>query len=373
MAMPRFWPLPCPLPLAGLMCALLAPACLEPLDRGDRKGPTETGSPDTGAETSAPDPGVSLRGFIGSPCARDEDCEYEGGRCLLDGFPEGTCSAPCTQYCPDQDGHPTTFCAAGEDLPAAAAALGDGACLSRCDTALFPGGEGCRDGYGCVVQPRANEPETQTYVCLPGRESQLSDCQRELIARGVGFEPTIQAPDSPEDEPGLVCEVAEAVRLISPMLGVELRYVDGSETDRVLGACTLGHALADTIEGLKDEGVETLYHYGTYNCRVISGTSTLSRHAYGDAIDITGFGFQDGTVWTLVDHWEHDTSAPVTEAGAWLYETAWGWHDAAIWSIILTPNYNAAHDDHFHVDLTPGSDYIGAVGLPWLGPNPGGE
>jgi hypothetical protein len=24
------------------------------------------------------------------------------------------------------------------------------------------------------------------------------------------------------------------------------------------------------------------------------------------------------------------------------------------WNIILTPEYNADHDDHFHVDLTPG-------------------
>ena len=31
---------------------------------------------------------------------------------------------------------------------------------------------------------------------------------------------------------------------------------------------------------------------------------------------------------------------------------------AGVWTIVLTPNYNAAHRNHFHVDLTPGSDYL---------------
>ena len=346
-------------------------------DSGQDSGHDSDGGAGTDSGTTADggtdQPGDSLRGFIGSPCATDADCDYDGGTCLTDGFPEGTCSAPCDQYCDDQDGHPVTFCADGSDLPAAAAALGDGACLSRCDFGLFPTTDGCRDGYGCVVVSRANEPETETYACLPGRDSELSQCHRDLAARGVAFEPTVVTPDSPDDHPELTCTVEDAVYLHGPMLGVDLRYYDGSETERVLGTCTLGLALADSIEDVAAEGVDTLYHYGTYNCRVISGTDDLSRHGYGDAIDIYGFGFSDGRFWTLVDDWEHDTSDPQGDAGQWLYDTAYAWYDARIWSIILTPNYNSAHDDHFHVDLTPGSDYIGFRGLPWLGPNTTGE
>ena len=29
-----------------------------------------------------------------------------------------------------------------------------------------------------------------------------------------------------------------------------------------------------------------------------------------------------------------------------------------MWNIVLTPNYNADHRNHFHVDLTPGADLI---------------
>jgi len=31
-----------------------------------------------------------------------------------------------------------------------------------------------------------------------------------------------------------------------------------------------------------------------------------------------------------------------------------------IFNIILTPEYNAAHRNHYHVDLTPGADFIGS-------------
>lgn len=90
---------------------------------------------------------------------------------------------------------------------------------------------------------------------------------------------------------------------------------------------------------------------------MIAGTDELSRHAYGDAIDLFGFGFSDGAFWSLVDDWEHDTTAFSTPAAQWLWDASHRWHDEHIWNIILTPNYNAAHDNHFHVDLTPGSDF----------------
>ena len=39
-------------------------------------------------------------GFIGSPCETDGDCDYDGGVCLTDGFPQGMCSLPCDNICP---------------------------------------------------------------------------------------------------------------------------------------------------------------------------------------------------------------------------------------------------------------------------------
>lgn len=64
-----------------------------------------------------PDPGDSgdeaTDTFVGSPCARDGQCNFaaggEVGMCIA---PQtvGTCALECEGHCPDRDGFPTTFC-----------------------------------------------------------------------------------------------------------------------------------------------------------------------------------------------------------------------------------------------------------------------
>lgn len=34
-------------------------------------------------------------------------------------------------------------------------------------------------------------------------------------------------------------------------------------------------------------------------------------------------------------------------------DQVWG---MGLWNIILTPDFNPAHEDHFHIDLTPGGN-----------------
>jgi len=321
---------------------------------------------DTGDTGTTIDPGPL--GFIGSPCETAGDCTFEGAQCVTDGYPDGMCTEPCDAYCPDEDGHPVTYCVRASDLPAATAALGDGACHSRCDFGIFPQ-TGCREGYGCAVAGRANQ-SAENYVCLPERESELPQCYTDLAARGVAFEPTIIADSHPEDHPELTCHVEDALYVLSPVHGVALQYYNGEPTPRVAAACEMGHSITDTVDDVAEQGVVAVQHYGTYVCRVIAGTSSLSRHAYADAIDFYGFTFDDGTQYTLIDDWEHDTTHPVTPGGSFLYDAAYRWYDEDYWNIILTPNYNAAHDNHIHADLTPYADYIGVTDGRYIGPAP---
>ncbi|MEQ1505492.1 MAG: extensin family protein, partial [Myxococcota bacterium] len=341
-------------------------------------GGTDGGTTDTGA-TGGTTTGAAV-GYIGSPCGSDADCPYDGGVCLKEseGFPRGTCSASCDQFCDDADGYPTTFCAEVGALPSAVSYLGDGGCLSRCDFATFPG-VGCREDYGCVPTGRANDPGVETYACLPNVASDLSSCMADLAGRGVPFEPTIVADDVPVGG-SETCHVEEPILFHSGYLGVDLVYSTTSP-DSVLGACSLGQSLADTIEDVVPQGVTTIHHLGTYNCRVIAGTATLSRHGFGDAIDLSSFEFSDGTEYVVEFDWEIDDASPETAGGQWLYDAAHGWHDQGLWNIILTPDYNSAHYNHFHIDMTPGSDFLGRFALPggefsggrYIGPSPWGD
>jgi hypothetical protein len=295
-------------------------------------------------------------GFIGGPCKDDSDCDYEGGICLTQGFEGGLCSLACASMCPDREGHPVTFCVAPDELASSLGELAEGKCVSRCHLGIFSD-SGCREGYGCVAVERYNQPETQKYACLPGRESELAECYLELAARGVSFEPTVFADESPSTHPELTCHIEDPVVIFSPLHGVDLRYPD-QMTSSVFGACEMAHALTSTIDDLKEHGVTAFEHYEAYTCRVIAGTDKLSRHGHGDAIDIFGVWLNDEAYYTLVDDWEHDTESPQSLGGKFLYEAAYRWHENNIWNIILTPDYNDAHDDHFHVDLTPDTHVI---------------
>jgi len=324
------------------------------------------GAPVDAGASEPDDAGVvvddGFTGFIGAPCQTNADCPYEGGVCLTDGYDRGTCSQACDLYCPDDDGAPTTFCVASDELDGDAATLGDGACFSRCDFGMFPG-SGCRPGYGCQEAARANQPDTLGQVCLPGESDiEQDDCLAQLGMLGVDFTPTVIADRSPDGNPNLTCHVENPVRLHPPILGVDFVYYDGSPTPNITMSCEGALALVETAGDVVMHDVEAVRHIGTYVCRTISGTQTLSRHSFGDAIDIWGFDMDDGSLITLEDHWEHDTESFTTDEAEFLYNAGQRWHDAHIWSIILTPNYNAAHDNHFHIDLTPDTHFIHSLG-----------
>ena len=122
--------------------------------------------------------------------------------------------------------------------------------------------------------------------------------------------------------------------------------------------CGVALKLWDMAELGKARGITDYVHYGTYNCRTISGTQTLSQHAYANAIDIAGVQTAGGQRYTVLQHWEDGVANPTTPGGQLLHWLAHTMYDEQTWNIILTPEYNAAHDDHFHVDLTPGSWFL---------------
>lgn len=157
--------------------------------------------------------------------------------------------------------------------------------------------------------------------------------------------------------------IADPVTVASPIRGVAFRYVGSSSSSPVLGNCALFIKLAAAADKMKAYGVSEFTHIGTYNYRTIAGSTKLSQHALGMAIDIGGFR-AGGVYYTLASNFTKNTSQPTctqprTTAGDKLFK---GWacdaKAAGIFNIMLTPNYNDAHRDHFHVDLSPGSDMI---------------
>jgi hypothetical protein len=297
-------------------------------------------------------------GFIGGPCQSDADCGYPNGFCLpeKDGFPGGMCSLDCSKLCPDESGKVTTFCTVPEALGTVANA---GLCTTHCDYGQSP--TGCREGYQCQVQQRFGDKTKKAYVCVPGSDApfELTQCHKKLLARTIPFSPAYHVTESPDGHPELLCDIVDPVWIASELSGVAFHpnSVD-ADPEAMFAACPLAVALDEGAKVLAAAEVTDVEHYGIYNCRFIAGSTSLSQHAHANGIDYAGFRTKSGKHYTVLDDWQKNTANPTTAGGKLLKSFVKTLYDQKIFNIILTPDYNADHDDHFHCDLTQGSHFL---------------
>jgi hypothetical protein len=104
------------------------------------------------------------------------------------------------------------------------------------------------------------------------------------------------------------------------------------------------HILQPTARRVLGEEIVEVLHFGSFSCRTIRGRSGMSEHATANAFDISGFKTKSGRVISVKRDWGKDTAQ-----GRFLYAARGGlckWFNAT-----LSPDYNADHADHFHVDM----------------------
>ncbi len=95
-------------------------------------------------------------------------------------------------------------------------------------------------------------------------------------------------------------------------------------------------------------GVRKMWNAGTYDCRNRRSDrpQRMSEHAYGRAIDVTGFELDDGTPVSVLRDWRGKGAKSV-----FLHQVA---EEACrIFNVVITPDSNALHRDHFHLDIGP--------------------
>lgn len=86
-------------------------------------------------------------------------------------------------------------------------------------------------------------------------------------------------------------------------------------------------------------------HAGSYSCRRLYGKAEgrFSEHATADAIDILGFRLADGRRLSVSRDWSGNPAERM-----FLRDARDGACD--IFATVLSPDYNRAHADHFHLD-----------------------
>jgi hypothetical protein len=89
--------------------------------------------------------------------------------------------------------------------------------------------------------------------------------------------------------------------------------------------------------------IETM---GSYSCRNVAGSDRLSAHARAEAIDVSAFVLADGRRIVLKRDWQSGDAA-TREFLRVVHKSA-----CKRFGTVLGPQYNAAHEDHFHLEGT---------------------
>ncbi len=95
-----------------------------------------------------------------------------------------------------------------------------------------------------------------------------------------------------------------------------------------------------------DSKAQSLVSMGSWNCRSVAGSARFSEHATANAIDIGGFNLGRGQRISFGADWDGDS-----RRRAFLREIRDG--GCRLFRVVLSPDYNAAHANHLHLDMGP--------------------
>jgi hypothetical protein len=166
-----------------------------------------------------------------------------------------------------------------------------------------------------------------------------------LAERGVKVEPWTSKLPSP---------VAVPVHLQAAVSGVTFRFMHAAAG--VVVSCELAERLIDIANVVKAHGVHTVYVLSAYRDHPFP-----SFHTLGLALDLSRFDTASGALTVKTDFVidrDHETcdagAAPGSNDKARaLRAIACELAESHRFSTVITPNYNAGHRDHFHVDIRP--------------------
>ena len=143
-----------------------------------------------------------------------------------------------------------------------------------------------------------------------------------------------------------VCRASQRMILTGDRLVPTMRPANVAPGCAVTAAMALWNR--DVVQPLArqyfGQKVVEMENLGSYNCRKIAGEQAQSQHSTANAIDISAFVLADGTRITLINDW-----APGDRRSEFLHAVRD--ETCGLFSTVLSPDYNRAHADHFHLDM----------------------
>jgi hypothetical protein len=194
-----------------------------------------------------------------------------------------------------------------------------------------------RDGrFGLAPPDLVAPPDRLTRARLGALADDPALCGERLAAARVRFR------SIGDLNAGGACPVAQPFALDDP----RLRPAGPAMTCTMAASLQIWLAEVDRVAvATFGERIATVAHYGTYACRRVYGRpeGDWSEHARANAIDVAAFRLRSGRTIRVASGWDG-----AAEEAAFLREV----RDRAclVFGTVLSPDYNAAHADHFHLD-----------------------
>ena len=165
----------------------------------------------------------------------------------------------------------------------------------------------------------------------------------ELCAQALRSSALRVTPQS--DSPGAKCPLIGALRVQGGEVALSSSFLASCPL-AVAYAMFERHSLQPAAQAIYGQNVARLDHLGSFACRNIYNreSGALSRHASADALDIAGFRLADGRIVSVLKDWPKQN-----QDAQFLRQVRDGACEA--FSVVLSPEYNAAHRNHFHVDV----------------------
>ncbi|MBU1239959.1 extensin family protein [Myxococcota bacterium] len=148
--------------------------------------------------------------------------------------------------------------------------------------------------------------------------------------------------------------VKTPVRLLSTKLGgVHYRRAWNNKTAPWILDCKMVENLILAGPYLRRVGIASVYWTSAWRYSLVHGTKKLSRHSFGDAMDITALDGNFGYA-ALVSSWDSRCGGCGkgcrTAKGKALRAFICALRGPKLFATVYTPAYDALHRDHFHVD-----------------------
>jgi hypothetical protein len=193
-----------------------------------------------------------------------------------------------------------------------------------------------------------DDPANDSVV---GPPDTIADCGARLDAMGIKYR-AASVPLQQKRGAAYTCGTPQAVVYVRGPEGIKYNAAPLVSCGLALALGRFEHVVQEEAERRFGKRVRRIEQGGTYNCRRMTRFKELvSEHSYANAIDIRAFVLEDGRRIAVLSDFGPLSQEPAGERSRFLRALARRSFDEGVFSVVLTPYWDALHRDHFHLDL----------------------